>query len=234
MVRRPSTCVSLACFLAAAGVLARPATVRMQTAPTLADATLTHLCVVVPDVDAAARRYADLFGLAPLTIRSQAPELPDGTKVEVRSTNVMLTNFHIELNQPISPIGPLYEHLTKYGPSVQHIGLSIDADIDLVRAALEQKGGRWTLGPRGGIYAYLDFRDQIGTSIEIIRGRPRAPAATPPAETGLFGGRPLTHFGVAIPDVDGAVRAYAGIFGIQPAVKRRFPDPHHGAPRSNG
>src|ERR1019366_8467845 len=47
----------------------------------LADAFIAHVGVVVPDIEAAARKYADLFGLDPIAIRTAPVDLPDGSKV---------------------------------------------------------------------------------------------------------------------------------------------------------
>src|SRR5262249_6013723 len=95
----------------------RRAVIAQSPAP-LATATLTHLTVVTPDLDATARKYADLFGIPEPQIRNQTIDLPDGSKVEVRAASVPLPNFRIDLNQPVTKSGPVYDHLQRYGLTV--------------------------------------------------------------------------------------------------------------------
>jgi catechol 2,3-dioxygenase-like lactoylglutathione lyase family enzyme len=200
---------------------------QVQSEAPLADATITHVGVVIPELDAAARKYAELFGLAPLQIRTSVVNLPDGSKTTLKTADVSLPNFRIELVEPVSKVGPLYEHLQKFGPSVHHFGTNVSGNVDEIRAALEKKGGRWTLGAKGGAYAYLDFRDRLGTTVEIYHPAGGGTDATPvPAvETGLFGGRPLSHFGIAVSDIDAAINAFVDVLGVRPVKAQRFPNP---------
>src|SRR5690348_9548190 len=85
--------------------------VTAQSPAPLAGGTLTHLTVVTPDLDATARKYADLFGIPVPEFRMQAIDLPDGSRVDVRAASVSLPNFRIDLNQPVTKSGPVYEHL---------------------------------------------------------------------------------------------------------------------------
>jgi catechol 2,3-dioxygenase-like lactoylglutathione lyase family enzyme len=205
--------------------------VQTQSDSPLTDSIITHVGVVVPDIEAAAREYAGLFGLDPISIRTSPVDLPDGQKTVLKMANVPLPNFTIELVEPVTKLGPLYEHLQKFGPSVHHFGTVLPGgpgSVDETRAALEKKGGRWTLGAKGGSYAYLDFRDRLGATLEIQRtatGTNIAAPTQPPVEKGLFGGRPLSHFGIATPDVDATIKAFVDILGVRPAKAARFPNP---------
>jgi catechol 2,3-dioxygenase-like lactoylglutathione lyase family enzyme len=204
--------------------------VRVQSEAPLADTIISHVGVVVPDIDAAARKYAELFGLDPISIRTAPVDLPDGSKAVLKMANVPLTNFHIELIEPVTKAGPLYVHLQKFGPSVHHFGTVLaggPGSVDETRAALEKKGGRWTLGAKGGSYAYVDFRDRLGATIEIQRTANGTSGVAPvqPVETGLFGGRPLSHFGLAVTDIDATITAFVDILGVPPAKAARFPNP---------
>jgi len=222
-----------AVFVVASAVMlsALPVSVQVPSeAAPLADATISHLGVVVPDIEVAARKYAELFGLDPILIRTSPVDLPDGSKTVLKIANVPLPNFAIELVEPVGKAGPLYEHLQKFGPSVHHIGTILPGgpgSVDETRAALEKRGGKWTLGAKGGSYAYVDFRDRLGATIEIQRTANGTSGVTPAdaIEKGLFGGRPLSHFGIATPDVDATINAFVEILGVRPAKAARFPNP---------
>ena len=207
-----------------------PVSVQVPSEPSpLAEATIAHVGVVVPDIEAAARKYADLFGLDPIAIRTAPVDLPDGSKATLKMANVPLPNFHIELVEPVTKAGPLYEHLQKFGPSAHHFGVILPGtgSVDEARMALEKKGGKWTLGAKGGSYAYIDFRDRLGATVEI-QHTANGTSGVPPAkvgEVGLFGGRPLSHFGIAVTDVDAAIKAFVDILGVPPAKAMRFPNP---------
>src|SRR6185369_2131237 len=110
-------------------------------------------------------------------------------------------NFFIEVIQPTNNVGPYYEQLQAHGNSIQHVGLQVpgDGSIDEVRAALEQQGGKWTLGSKGVNYAYVSF-PALGTNIEVNRGAKGAPGEPPPpAPTGdalpPLGALNATHVG---------------------------------------
>ena len=62
-------------------------------------------------------------------------------------------NFKVEINQPDSKSGPIYEHLQKFGPGMHRVAFAVKDVLDEKRAALEQKGGKWTAGARGGVAA---------------------------------------------------------------------------------
>src|SRR5687768_15839147 len=71
-------------------------------APTsLTSAPLTHLGIVVPDIEKVARGYADLWGMAVPEIKTVSLEMTDGKKAETRVAYVPLPNFYLEILQPV-------------------------------------------------------------------------------------------------------------------------------------
>lgn len=222
MHTRPIPLFALA-FLAALAA-AQPA-VPAQSAPTLAGATVTHLALAVRDIDATARKYADLFGIPAPEVRTLSVDLPGGSREELKVATIPMPDFRIELNQPVSKAGPVYEHLQKYGLSVHRLGLSIDGSVDEMRAELVKKGGKWTGGTQGGAFAFVDFRERLGATLEIRRQTASASAAlAPAAPTGLFGGRRVSHVGLAVKDFNETVNAYVEILGVKPpATANKFP-----------
>jgi len=82
-------------------------------------ATVTHIGIVVRNVERSARAYADLVGVAPPTIEKHTPD----TKVAL----VHLSNVTLELIEPTGNDGGTYRHfLDTRGQGVHHIGLEND------------------------------------------------------------------------------------------------------------
>jgi len=195
-----------------------------QTAPTLVSGTITHLGVAVRDIDTTARKYADLFGIPTPDVRTVMLDLPNGSKAELKVANVAMPDFRIELDQPVTSAGPVYEHLQKYCLSVHHLGISIEGSVDEMRTELVRKGGKWTAGSPGGTFAYVDFRERLGTTIEIVK-QTAPPGATPAAAapTGLLGGRRVSHIGLAVKDINETMNAYVEILGVKPVPVNKYP-----------
>ena len=187
--------------------------------------TVTHVGVAVPDIDAALRAYSDIFGISVPDVQVVPISLPDGSQAETRRALVMMPGFHIEVLEPISESGPIYEHLQTYGLGVHHLGIIVDRDVDEVRDAMVQKGGTQTAGI-SGLYAYVDFRERLGTTLEIqpTGANINGPATAGP-QTGLFGGRPVGHIGFAVRDVEAAIEAFVDVLGVAPAQPMEFPPP---------
>ena len=215
-------------LLAVIAVIATPrspvATVHAQTASSLAGAPLTHLGIVTGDLESVVEGYADLWGIAVPAIRTISFDLTNGSRAEARVAYVPLPNFYLELLQPVTESGPIHDHLQKFGLGVHHLGVGVDANIDVVRAELESKGGQWTAGAPGDEYAFVDFRHTpIGATIEIgPTERPSMPAP-PTTQTGLFGSRPIGHVGLANTDADASREKYVEVFGMEAPEVRRYP-----------
>ena len=185
--------------------------------------TATHVGVVVPDMDAALRGYAELFGIAVPEAQEVPVPLADGSQVPIKRAVLKVPGFHIEPIEPLSTSGPFYEHLQEYGMSVHHLGILVDGDVDEMRDTLVERGGTYTAGA-SGVFAYVDFREQLGTTLEI---QPSSAdindAATPGPQSGLFGGRPVGHIGFAVRDVDAAIQAFVDVLGLAPTQAMQFP-----------
>ena len=200
-------------------------------------AQLTHVGIVVEDIDETVRQYVRVMGFPTPRIVPAALDLPNGEKTEVRLTNMYQPNFHIELVQPVSQTGPYYEHLQKYGMSIQHIGLTVSGDVKEIRTGLEAKGGRWTLGPENG-YAYVNFQSTLGTTFEVI-----TPAISPPAGTDIpvtaegavvppLASLMVTHVGFGVTNAAQVARDYADTLGFDPPAVSDYTDSQY-PPDSN-
>ncbi len=191
---------------------------RTQALPQIGTAPVNHVGIVVRDIDETVRQYVRVMGFPVPTVTEFPIDMPDGQKAQAKVTNMYMPNFHIELVQPLNPVGPYYEHLQAYGMGIQHTGFSITGSIDDLRAGMEQKGGRWTLGAKGGVFAYINFRSTLGTSFELVRGAgaPGAPAPAAPSGGALppLASLPVSHVGFAVKDMDVTAKGYADAFGI--------------------
>lgn len=201
-----------------------PIIVRAQAAAPLKDAPVTHLAIVGPDIDKLTKGYADIFGIPVPEVKTMPYDLPNGKTADVKYAYVPMPNFYLELLQPVSKTGPIYDHVQKFGVGIYALGVGVDSDIDGVRAALEAQGGKWTGGKKGGAYAFVDFRNTpLGATIVIgPSARPAMPAA-PAQQSSLFGGRPISHVGFANTDAAASVKKLIEVFGMTPVAPRRFP-----------
>jgi catechol 2,3-dioxygenase-like lactoylglutathione lyase family enzyme len=200
--------------------------VHTQPAPG-AGRVLNHIGVVVRDVEAAARTYADAFGLASLPVQTVSYPLPDGSKAEIRIARVLMPDFQIEVIQPVSGSGPHYAHLMKFGPGVHHFGIHTDENIDALRTAMQKRGGVWTAGLKGGSFAYVDLRERLGATVEIMNSRLATLSqedTAPVRHASLLGGRKVRHVGVVVPDLDAALRSYSDVLDLTDARTFRLPD----------
>ncbi len=150
-------------------------------------------------------------------------DMPNGQKTDIKLANFYMPNFQIDVIQPVSPIGPYYNHLQRFGASIQHVGFDVTGNVDTMRAALEQKGGTWALGLKGNVFTYVDFQSTLGTTIELLNrpgGRPNNLPAPPVAPAGALlpplGSLRVGHIGFAATDTDAVGRRFAEVLGIQP------------------
>lgn len=203
-----------------------PATPAPQpSTPTLlTKAPLTHLGIVCADLVPVTKGYADIFGIPVPEIKKISFELPNGKTVDAKVAYVPMPNFYLELLQPVTKSGPIYDHLKKFGLGVHHMGVGVDGNVDAVVAELVSKEGRLTGGRKGGAQAFVDFRHtEIGTTLEI---GPTAKPAMPPApttQTSLFGGQAIRHVGLANLDIEASIQKYTEVFGMPVVPARRFP-----------
>lgn len=196
----------------------------------LSGVRVTHVGVVVTDLDAALREYVRVMGFEMPKPMTYPGPMPDGRKAEMKFATFTMPNFNIEVVQPLNSQGPYYEHLQAHGMSIQHVGLAITetGHIDELRAGLEQNGGRWVLGSKGGKFAYVGFEPTLGTTLELVESSAMNGAKAPPAAPGdavpPLGTLPVSHVGFAAKSTAAAVDRFATILGITPAAVRDYKD----------
>ena len=127
---------------------------------------LNHVAIAVPDLEAAARRYRDIFGA-----RVSAPlPLPEHG---VTTVFVALPNTKIELLHPLGEKSPVASFLARNpAGGIHHLCYEV-ADLGAARDRLVQEGARVLgdgepkIGAHGKPVLFLHPKDFDGTLIEL-------------------------------------------------------------------
>ncbi len=127
---------------------------------------LSHVSIVVPDLDAAAARLRQVYGLA-----TGEPQVNE--QQGVRIAYVDLPNAHIELMEPTradSPIAKFLERNPKGG--IHHFCLGVDS-VDATAKAIGAEGARLLgddepqLNVHGERIAFVHPADFLGALVEL-------------------------------------------------------------------
>jgi methylmalonyl-CoA/ethylmalonyl-CoA epimerase len=126
---------------------------------------LSHVSIVVPSLDAAAKRLKDVFGL---DVGAAKVNEQQG----VRLAYVELPNARIELMEPSRPDSPVSKFLEKNpAGGIHHFCLNVD-DLPAAAAGLAKKGAR-VLGDggqrntHGERIAFVHPKDFLGALVEL-------------------------------------------------------------------
>jgi methylmalonyl-CoA/ethylmalonyl-CoA epimerase len=131
---------------------------------------LSHVAIVVPDLDAAARALEQKYGLKIGKIEVNAEQ-------GVRMAYVEFPNSKIELMAPSRPDSPVMKFLEKnpHG-GIHHICLGVDS-VDATAAALGAQGvrvlgdGKKLLNVHGERIAFVHPKDFLGALVELEEHR---------------------------------------------------------------
>ena len=131
---------------------------------------LSHVSIVVPRLDAAAKRLKDVYGLAVGEVRVNEQQ-------GVRLAYVELPNARIELMEPSRPDSPVSKFLERNpGGGIHHFCLEVD-DVPATAAGLAARGAR-VLGEgkeqrnvHGERIAFVHPRDFLGALVELEESR---------------------------------------------------------------
>jgi methylmalonyl-CoA/ethylmalonyl-CoA epimerase len=130
---------------------------------------LNHVGVATPDVDAAARVYADLYGASDATPAKTFEHL--GVKVIF----VTLPNMQIELIEPVGADSPIHKFLEKNPKGGQHHMCFEVADIAAARDAMVERGatvlgtGEPYIGAHGVPVIFVHPKNTGGVLIELMQ-----------------------------------------------------------------
>ena len=141
---------------------------------------IEHMAIIVKDIEAAKKRYADTFGIEePPTIVTDTADKAHtqyhGQPSEARAKLAFLQMgpIKIELIEPMGGPSTWQEFLDKHGEGVHHIAFTVK-DIPTELKHLEGRGvplvqkGDYT----GGCYAYADSEKPLGVVLEFLQSVP--------------------------------------------------------------
>ena len=144
---------------------------------------VVQVAIVVRDIEATSRLWADLLGMPVPEIRTTRPgnEVKEIYRGKPSEGQVKLTFFNlgqvvIELLQPISEGTSWKEFLDKKGEGVQHLGFQV-VDPDKTSGELEKEGypifhqGRYDSDD--GTYIYHDTQEALGVVVELLHSDPK-------------------------------------------------------------
>lgn len=130
---------------------------------------LNHVGVAVPDIEAAKKTYADLYGA------DDATETKDFPHLGVRVAFVHLANSEIELLEPLGADSPVHKFLERNPKGGQHHLCFEVPDIVAARDAMVAKGatvlgtGEPYVGAHGVPVIFIHPKDSHGQLIELMQ-----------------------------------------------------------------
>ncbi|PZS26016.1 MAG: methylmalonyl-CoA epimerase [Pseudonocardiales bacterium] len=135
---------------------------------------IDHVGIACRDLDEAAARYAELFGLTVV-----CRETNDEQGVHEAMLEVSLApagGSYVQLLQPTRPDSPVGRFLDRRGEGIHHIGYGVD-DVEAALATLDGQGVRLIdrrprHGSMGAAIAFLHPRDLGGVLTELVQARP--------------------------------------------------------------
>ena len=133
--------------------------------------TIAHVAIIVNDIEATTKRYAELFGLEPprarLGVSPQYLGKPTGGKAKMAF--IKLDNITLEFFEPVGGPSAWQEFLEKNGEGVHHFGFVIkdlEDHVDYFESrnmqVIQSGGGDW------GRYRYVDASPELATMIELL------------------------------------------------------------------
>src|SRR6516164_1706732 len=174
---------------AALGLAATPG----RTQPSAPTMRIVHVSAAVRDIDRALQTLAGVLGVSPARVISLNVDTPDGRKLPMKVANTQLTNFLIEFDQAVGVEGPTQDFIERNGQGIQHLGVSVSGPLDAPMNALEQHGGRWTLGLTRNGWVFLDLMQTLGMTIDLTNLPVPAPATTADVLAGGLAKYPVAH-----------------------------------------
>ncbi len=142
---------------------------------------IDHVGIACRDLDEAAARYVELFGLTVVSRETNEEQGVHEAMLEVTGppldgSEIVGGGSYVQLLQPTRPESPVGRFLDRRGEGIHHIGYGVDD----VQAALDQIGGRGTRlidrrprhGSMGAAIAFLHPESLGGVLTELVQARP--------------------------------------------------------------
>ena len=138
--------------------------------------TVTQVAIIVRDIEAKSRAWAQVLGLpVPAVIVTDPVDLAQTeyrgqpSSARAKLAFFQLGQVSLELIEPIGGPSTWQEHLDAHGESLHHIAFQIQgmrdklAYLDANGIPLVQRGEY-----KGGRYAYADGTKELGTVLELL------------------------------------------------------------------
>ena len=148
----------------------------MMTDQGLGTTTITQIGIIVQEIEAKARAWAEVLGLPVPEImitdayaRAQTEYDGEPSKARAKMAFFHLGQVNLELIEPIGEPSTWRDQLDEHGDSLHHIAFEIKGMSEKV-AYLEAKGlplvqrGEYP----GGRYAYINGDAQLGAILELL------------------------------------------------------------------
>jgi methylmalonyl-CoA/ethylmalonyl-CoA epimerase len=142
----------------------------------LGNRSLVHVAIIVGDIEAKARAWAELLRIPMPDIIVTDPVEISHTEyhgvpstARARITSLQTGDVRVELIEPLGGPSTWLDHLQKHGDSLHHIAFRVEG-LEAVITGLQAIGipvvqaGDFT----GGRYVYVDAVEQLGTMLELI------------------------------------------------------------------
>ena len=133
--------------------------------------------IIVRDIEAAAEKWAQLFGVEKPEIRPMRLEGGENytyrgepVSCEILFAVIEMNGFVLELHQPVSGPSTFQEFLDRHGNGVHHTGFEVGGDRDAVISHLADLGfdTNRTLGIYpGSSWTIVDSEDVLGVNLNI-------------------------------------------------------------------
>lgn len=143
---------------------------------TLGSTTVTQIGIIVDDIEAKARAWADLLGQPAPEIRitdplerAQTEYCGRPTPARAKLAFFRLGQVSLELIEPLDEPSTWKDQLDRHGNSLHHIAFDIKGMKEQIAFLADRsipliQRGEYT----GGRYAYLDGVAQLGTVLELL------------------------------------------------------------------
>lgn len=135
-----------------------------------------QICLVVDDIEKAAKAWADKFGV-PVPDIHEANFMPDPDQTyrgktanyKVKVANIVCPGFVLEIHQPDENPSTFREFLDKHGNGVHHLGFEVgDRRDSIVNELSEQGYALRTVGYYpGSSWTIVDTEDDLGVNLNI-------------------------------------------------------------------
>jgi hypothetical protein len=206
---------------------------------------IVQVGIVVDDVEGAAKRYAELFGIGPWVVAefdsadTVLHDKPLGqNEILVKAALADFRGLQIELLQPLGGPGTHREFAEQHGQGIHHISFGAVDDADDMLAAFSEAGyGIEMSGLLGGAvtFYYMATQKDLGTIFEFVKlhaGKEstlKPPRIYAPEGSGLINteDKQVVQLGFAVEDADKMAKRYHEVFGV-PFFFVDFKPPHLG------